>query len=349
MPCLEDCECALCHELIIHPVVLPCAYVFCKHCLAECMHSGPASRRCPLCRRLLHATKVEDLAVCSLLSSFLEEKFPEEYQKRCEQAKDFPELRPSEERQELPLFVLDPMLPLQRLHLNVFEPRYCALVRLSLASGRRFGMVGFDRNMSHLQHGVEVVIEDCMQSPNGHFQVRIVGTRVFRILQASQHADGYILATVDFPNVEAASLETDGNDLNEEVDQMIRKLNDWQEMVRAERPQQMESILRDLGPRPATTQVGAFALWAAALLNPLPPLGLAPELRAQVLQADTAVARLRAVRRGLDTSLEHLRVLSKSPIRRWCLYLFRLPAPVMMTTVMVCACLISAIFPGAKD
>ena len=52
-------------------------------------------------------------------------------------------------------------------------------------------------------------------------------------------------------------------------------------------------------------------------MNPLPPLGLAPELRAQVLQGDTAVARLRAVRRGLDTSLEHLRVLSKSPIRRW--------------------------------
>lgn len=46
--------------------------------------------------------------------------------------------------------------------------------------------------------------------------------------QASQHADGYILASVDFPNVEAASLETDGNDLNEEVDQMICKLNDWQ-------------------------------------------------------------------------------------------------------------------------
>ena len=140
---------------------------------------------------------------------------------------------------------------------------------------------------------------------------------------------------MDFPNVEAASVETDGNDLNEEVDQMIRKLNDWQaghvlewmewdeydskidwteidlvindsniavymhthfdrflqssnilvhssspiliwatmllglhqEMVRAERPQQMESILRDLGPRPATTQVGAFALWAVAWLN----------------------------------------------------------------------------------
>ena len=153
--------------------------------------------------------------------------------------------------------------------------------------------------------------------------------------QASQHADGYILASVDFPNVEAASLETDGNDLNEEVDQMICKLNDWQaghvlewmewdeydskidwteidwvihdsniavymythfdmfwqssnilvhssnpiliwvtmllglhqEMVRAERPQQMESILRDLGPRPAATQVGAFALWAVAWLN----------------------------------------------------------------------------------
>ena len=61
---------------------------------------------------------------------------------------------------------------------------------------------GFDQSMSHLQAGVEVVIEDglhwntghllfwiClgqdyMQYPNGHFQVSVVGTRVFHILEA---------------------------------------------------------------------------------------------------------------------------------------------------------------------
>eukprot|EP00435_Cladocopium_sp_Y103_P044461 s1291_g12.t1 len=348
MPSEEDCECALCHELMVQPVVLPCSHVFCRHCLAACLQSGPASRRCPLCRRLLHATTVEDLAVCSLLSSFLEEKFLEEYQKRHEIAKEssMPELRPSGETQELPLFVLDAMLPLQRLHLNVFEPRYCALVRRALASGRRFGMVGFDREMSFLQQGVEVVIEDCMQAPNGHFQVRIVGTRVFQCLEASQHADGYYLATVSFPTMELS--EEDAAAFEEEVQQMLTDLQDWQALVRAERPQQLDSILRDLGPRPPATQLGALMLWVAALLNPLPPLGLAFELRPQVLAAQDAAARLGVVRQGLENSLAHLRLLSKSPLRRWCLYLFRLPAPVMMTSVMVFACLVSAIFPGAK-
>lgn len=61
--------------------------------------------------------------------------------------------------------------------------------------------------MSHLQSGVEVVIEDgialraptsghklfqnCfgqdyVQYPNGHFQVSVVGTRVFHILEAGR-------------------------------------------------------------------------------------------------------------------------------------------------------------------
>eukprot|EP00913_Durusdinium_trenchii_P028031 g26280.t1 len=85
----------------------------------------------------------------------------------------------------------------------------------------------------------------------------------------------------------------------------------------------------------------------AALLNPLPPLGLAPELRAEVLTAG-GPERLRLVRRGLETSLGHLQALAKSPLRRYCLWIFRLPAPVAMTAVMVCACLISAIFPAKE-
>ncbi|CAK9017587.1 unnamed protein product [Durusdinium trenchii] len=346
MVSLEDCDCALCHELIVHPVVLPCAHVFCQGCLAACLQSS-GGRRCPLCRRLLHATKTEDLAVCSLLSSLLEERFPEEYQKRKADA-IAPELVPNTTAdEELGLFVLEPLLPLQRLHLNVFEPRYCALMRLALASGRRFGMVGFDSSMSHLPCGTEVVIEDCVQLPNGHFHVRVVGTRVFRILEASQHADGYLAAAVSYPPVEG---DADGNDTGrdaEDLEAMLKDLNDWQALVRAERPQQLGKILQDLGPRPPASQPGAVALWAAALLNPLPPLGLAPELRAEVLTAG-GPERLRLVRRGLETSLGHLQALAKSPLRRYCLWIFRLPAPVAMTAVMVCACLISAIFPAKE-
>ena len=42
----------------------------------------------------------------------------------------------------------------------------------------------------------------------------------------------------------------------------------------------------------------ASNLCKAALLNPLPPLGVAPELRADVLAAETAAARLQVVKRG---------------------------------------------------
>jgi Lon protease-like protein len=42
---------------------------------------------------------------------------------------------------ELPLFVLDPMVPGQEITLNVFEERYKRMVRRCMQHTRRFGMV----------------------------------------------------------------------------------------------------------------------------------------------------------------------------------------------------------------
>eukprot|EP01043_Picozoa_sp_COSAG02_P075584 COSAG02_NODE_15658_length_1151_cov_0.942966_1_plen_65_part_10 len=47
-----------------------------------------------------------------------------------------------ESETSLPLFYLDPMLPRQRLQLNIFEPRYRLMVRRCLEGSRRFGMLG---------------------------------------------------------------------------------------------------------------------------------------------------------------------------------------------------------------
>jgi hypothetical protein len=52
---------------------------------------------------------------------------------------------PSSAAVVLPLFVLDPTLPGQRIQLRVFEPRYLRMVERSLRGTRRFGMVGFTR------------------------------------------------------------------------------------------------------------------------------------------------------------------------------------------------------------
>ena len=49
-----------------------------------------------------------------------------------------------------------------------------------------------------------------------------------------------------------------------------------------------------------------LALFAAALINPLPPLGVAPEIRGRVLSAPTAKRRLEIVTWGVERSIRNL-------------------------------------------
>uniref|UniRef100_A0A7S0IWB8 Uncharacterized protein n=1 Tax=Calcidiscus leptoporus TaxID=127549 RepID=A0A7S0IWB8_9EUKA len=57
---------------------------------------------------------------------------------------------------------------------------------------------------------------------------------------------------------------------------------------------------------PGPTAAEELGLWACALLNPLPALGVAPELRAGCLNSTDSVDRLRVVLAGAERSLSHL-------------------------------------------
>lgn len=67
-----------------------------------------------------------------------------------------------------------------------------------------------------------------------------------------------------------------------------------------------ERLLEDLGPQPSPTSPTALALWAAALVNPLPSLGVAPECRGAVLEAACAADRVSIVQRAVDRSIRNL-------------------------------------------
>ena len=71
-------------------------------------------------------------------------------------------------------------------------------------------------------------------------------------------------------------------------------------------PGQLDQILRDLGPCPPASQPDAACLWLAALLNPLPALGVAPEIRGHVLCRRGWDARQDALLRGLQPSLQNV-------------------------------------------
>lgn len=65
-------------------------------------------------------------------------------------------------------------------------------------------------------------------------------------------------------------------------------------------------VLTDLGQIPPPEKPSARALWVAGLINPLPALGVALEIRPAVLTAASVQARLRAARLGLEDSIARL-------------------------------------------
>lgn len=68
----------------------------------------------------------------------------------------------------------------------------------------------------------------------------------------------------------------------------------------------LKRVQHELGPRPPPERPTLLALWGAALLNPLPPLGVATELRGAVLEAEGALMKLSILERGLLKSIDNL-------------------------------------------
>jgi hypothetical protein len=69
----------------------------------------------------------------------------------------------------------------------------------------------------------------------------------------------------------------------------------------------LDGVVEALGERPDDSAPTRLALYAAALINPLPSLGVAPECRAATLEAKGPAARLAVVERALRRSVANLR------------------------------------------
>lgn len=65
-------------------------------------------------------------------------------------------------------------------------------------------------------------------------------------------------------------------------------------------------VHKDLGARPPATDPSALALWGAALINPLPPLGVSPEIRGRILEAPDALSKLDILEWGVKRSIANL-------------------------------------------
>ena len=220
----------------------------------------------------------------------------------------------SEGQKTLPLFVLDPILPGQKTVLHVFEIRYRLLVQRALADyGQRFGIVGFDRAVMEdgsdgiAGFGTEVEITSCLELPDGRFRVEVEGKSPFEVVNprdalVNRHRrDGYWEASVK-------KIDLDTVPATELAEHVVELFVKWESYIRSNRwerhPEHMDQVKAVLGPRPTNNRPGSLAMWVAAAINPLPPLGVAEEIRPRVLAAKYDLERLAIVASALEKSIE---------------------------------------------
>ncbi|KAL9239504.1 hypothetical protein vseg_013818 [Gypsophila vaccaria] len=186
----DDFDCTLCLKLLFEPVTTPCGHSFCRSCLFQSMDR---SNKCPLCRTVLFITP-RTCATCVTLNNIIQKNFPVEYEERKSENDNLVKLG----NDMIPLFVMEAVLPCEKLPLNIFEPRYRLMVRRIMEGNHRMGMVTLDSATGQIaDFACEVEITECEPLPDGRFYIEVEGRRRFRILQ-SWDQDGYRVAEVDW-------------------------------------------------------------------------------------------------------------------------------------------------------
>ncbi|XP_068656922.1 uncharacterized protein [Aristolochia californica] len=286
----DDFECTLCLKLLYEPVTTPCGHSFCRACLFQSMDHG---NKCPMCRTVLFVSP-RTSCISVTLNNIIQKNFPDEYAERKLEHESLTCIAVD----LMPLFVMDVVLPCQKLSLNIFEPRYRLMVRRVMEGNHRMGMVIIDSSTGLVaDYACEVEITECEPLPDGRFYLQVEGRRRFRIVR-SWDQDGYRVAQVEWVQDSCPPEGTaERDDLNlmaagaaELARTWIRRMRDAARTDR--RLRRMDLPSTDGMPRPQDPE--RFSFWLVNLLN------LRPSDRLELL-------RLRDTRQRISRGLIHLR------------------------------------------
>lgn len=286
----DDFECTLCLKLLFEPVTTPCGHSLCRSCLLQTMDHG---NKCPMCRTVLFISP-RTYPISVTLNNVIQKNFPEEYAERKLEHANLTYAGTD----ILPLFVMDVVLPCQKLSLNIFEPRYRLMVRRIMEGNHRMGMVILDSTTGAIaDFACEVEILECEPLPDGRFYLEVEGRRRFRILR-SWDQDGYRVAEVDWvQDVLPSEGSQEREDLRKLASEASELAQTWirtaRESARIGRRARRLEVLQADGV-PGVHDPEKFSFWLVNLLN------LRPSERLNLL-------RLRDTKERISCGLDFLR------------------------------------------
>ena len=231
--------------------------------------------------------------------------------------------------EQVKMIILDAMVPGQRLALTVTKnPReslgILPVVAERVESGGTLAMVGVDPQRRRvMDRGVEARIASFAPAPDGESaEVTFVGGSCFaveRIIESgagSTSASAVSYAERKYFDAEIRWL-TEVEEACEDDKPIVAAaaaleplVDKWLECVkkagRERSAGQLDGVLADLGEMPEAKFASKRALWVCGLINPLPALGVALEVRPGCLGADSALERLQVAHRGIEDSIFRL-------------------------------------------
>lgn len=216
--------------------------------------------------------------------------------------------RVAAEPETVHVLILDSMVPGQRLSFTAPDQLVQAIKD---NDGKPLCMFGRER-LQVFTHGVEVRVCRCDTRDDGDADVELVAGRVCEL--AALGDDKGSLWKGRPGTVRWVTLDSDEPDdlpseaCHRQSAQLDALVERWLELVRTtgrERSDgQLDAVLSDLGDMPQG--INAKALWVAGLINPLPALGVALEVRPAALMAPSTEQRLQAVFMGIVDSIGRL-------------------------------------------
>jgi Lon protease-like protein len=238
----------------------------------------------------------------------------------------------SDRATKIPIVVIDSILPRQVLKIEADDPAFTELVRTCLhEENPYFGMVGVAQlaktgQMLPLQNGAEVEIVGKPTLGDTGLRVELRGGRRFRIEgELSTSGKGWTEARVRY--LDAADEERD-EEKGDDPLSLARAFSRARELIcpsinmpdgaslvqrwialakeNERNPGQIDKLLSDLGETPSPDEPTELAMWIGALINPLPGMGVAMEIRPALLMARTAEERVLVALAGISASIKHM-------------------------------------------
>mmetsp|Transcript_9757 Transcript_9757/g.14310 ORF Transcript_9757/g.14310 Transcript_9757/m.14310 type:complete len:286 (-) Transcript_9757:2321-3178(-) len=215
-------------------------------------------------------------------------------------------------RKTIPVMILDPMLPGQKLEFSVKDKRFRVLAS-RLKEEPVLGMLGFDPATNEpLKVGVTLKINNlnideksCTISIEGHEQFQVESDLYFD----DDDTESYYVADIEMveqtPEVDLTPQHmAEAKSLHDEIPDLVQ---DWIQLLYKTghaTPESMKPRLPAPGIMPS--EIRDRSIWVGALINPLPGLGVCLEIRPSMLLCRTDLERVRLAHASLKSSIDHL-------------------------------------------